>query len=580
MRGSIFHRPRFAAQPSVSLLGRTPGHYAGDPPSAVARAAFAALDASTRVVDANVMLPIAHSTRPMRIAVLAPGRWLDPILDASGALACEWLALAGLNPSVLEGDDPFEDLRTLSLDAIVSTTPDGGLLVHTPCAPRHDAAWFDWNQPRPLSYGGIFPMRIDVQRVSIPPSNSAFTKGAASYASPELVRLIIESAALFSRVPARLERDQLNRGRAAVLAPVPAPLPRHWSDNDTDTVDQRTTLAAKAVYALRDMLFEACHRASEQVWTPESRVAARLAGAWAATDAPTPSLELRRTVLEWCAAALPDDPETLLRLGAARVSVLDDIAGFNVFDRAAARILADKPDVVDASCFVLAELEHNGEPDNARLGRVAAGVCMLASTCPVAHVPHVLDDLREDMLKSEMLVGMDQDRRVLEETFSRVRFARLGPASFAATEASAMSEADPTAKTTAKPTAKPTTKAATNTSGRTSSSTRSRTQPKAVPSGSKPAPNSKATPKAKSKPQAQTKRAKPVRSKAVERLVTAVAAKKSRAKVTSNAAMPKPIAPPPRTRAKIAEAEFAAQLATSTQAAEQGNTRKTGKAAA
>lgn len=416
MRGTLLARTRQALAAQASLIDRSKGLYLGEAPGAVARAAWSAVDASARLVDAPAALPVSHATRPLRFALLTPGRWADKLMHAQGVLACEWLVMGGASNDA----DLWRVAHALAIDAIIARDAHGNYVVWTQETPDRSAAWDDWSQAHTVSYATTFPFRLDCARVTIP--GQVVVGGATRMPEPTLVRLLVEAAAMFSRVPVRLDKDQINRGRAPVMAPIPLLVPVDARDADSNRLRE----GARAVEALREALFKACLAAGDTVWTGLSQVAARVAGAWASVDAPGADLATRLEVLEWCAAALPDDPQTLLRLGAARIAAVDDIGGLNALDRAAACMLRDTELPAEAAGFIQAELERSVEPDDVRLGRIAAGICMLASGCSETHMDHVLEDLRDDMAKSEMLVGMDQDRRVLEEIFDRVRFARVG----------------------------------------------------------------------------------------------------------------------------------------------------------
>lgn len=416
MRGTLLNRSRVAPTAQASLIDRSKGLYVGEAPGAVARAAFAAVDASARLVETPAALPVSYATRPLRLGLLAPGRWADMLMNTKGVLACEWLVVSGAHNDA----ELWRTARALAIDALVSRDAQGNYVVWTQEAVDRPAWCDDWAEARPVSYATVFPMRLDCSRVTIP--GQVVVGGATRMPEPTLVRLLVEAAAMFSRVPARLDKDQINRGRLPVYAPIPQLVPVEARDPETN----RQREGARAVEALREALFKACLAAGDTVWTGLAQVAARVAGAWASVDAPGADLGTRLEVLEWCAAALPDDPETLLRLGAARIAAVEDIAGLNAMDRAASRILAMTEPPAEASGFIQAELERGVEQDDVRLGRIAAGVCMLACSCHESHMQHVIEDLRDDMAKSEMLVGMDQDRRVLEEIFDRVRFVRVG----------------------------------------------------------------------------------------------------------------------------------------------------------
>lgn len=410
------NRTRHASAAQASLIDRSKGLFAGEAPGAVARAAFAAVDASARLVETPAALPVSYATRPLRLALLAPGRWADLLMNAKGVLACEWLVIAGAHNDA----ELWRTARALAIDAIISRDDSGNYVVWTQESVDRPASCDDWAEARPISYATVFPVRLDCSRVTIP--GQVVVGGATRMPEPTLVRLLVEAAALFSRVPARLDKDQINRGRLPVFAPIPQVVPVESRDAEAN----RAREAARAVETLREALFKACLAAGDTVWTGLAQVAARVAGAWASVDMPGADLGTRLEVLEWCSAALPDDPETLLRLGAVRIAAVDDIGGLNAMDRAASRLLAMLEPPAEASGFVQAELERGVERDDVRLGRIAAGVCMLACSCHESHMSHVIEDLREDMAKSEMLVGMDQDRRILEEIFDRVRFVRVG----------------------------------------------------------------------------------------------------------------------------------------------------------
>ncbi len=327
---------------------------------------------------------------PLRIGVGLSHDLLDALVSTSGDLAVTWVR------AERTGDDR-EECGDLGLDALVRRGEFGPLTIAVPESPGRDAPWHDWSLPRPLSYASIFSARVDPGRVSVHDADE-LGRGDAP-----VLRALIEAAAALGRTPARLSLADRLLGRAPRIA-----RPGHtWATGDD------------ALLRLAEPLDRGV-----DVRASLARPAARAVGAWLAST-PTPvDVPTRRSGIEAAAAILGDEPEALLRLTAVRFAAHDDAGAFDALQRADRLIRAARPEPsTDQFAFLESEVKH-GLHDPMTLGRVAAGICLIAATRPAEHLPHLRDDLMEDLRFAEWLVGRDQDRALLLDAFRMLERAR------------------------------------------------------------------------------------------------------------------------------------------------------------
>jgi hypothetical protein len=147
-------------------------------------------------------------------------------------------------------------------------------------------------------------------------------------------------------------------------------------------------------------------------------------GAFLSTSPNWSSDAARIAAMDDCARLSADEPQTMLRLAAVRLGMGQDDAGLDAVERAD-RMLRDNQLVSSTTqeAFIRSELEH-GHPGPLTIGRLAAGICLLVSTMPASRVPYFRDDLLDDMRFSALLIGRDQDRKLLIQVFRALERVR------------------------------------------------------------------------------------------------------------------------------------------------------------
>lgn len=313
----------------------------------------------------------AADSAPLSVGLDVGPELAASVMKASTPTAVRWVDLAGPGASSHHGP----------LDAAVSAG-NGLLRITTRESEEREASWYDWSNPRPLSYSSVFPLRVDPSRLTL---------GEWDGASPEAVAALAVAAAALSRSPARLTLADRLAGRRAVSAAT------------VDAAMQRLVEVA---------LDEDC--------PPALRAPAlRAAGAYLST-AERADAALRLRVARAAASALPGEPEAHLRLAAACFAGMDDEAGYDAAARAELLIRSTRPEPIQNHLAFLQSEVELGLPTPATLGRVAAGIALVCACAPVERVPYMRDDLLDDLRYSGWLVGRDQDRAVLIELFRRL----------------------------------------------------------------------------------------------------------------------------------------------------------------
>lgn len=367
-----------------------------------ARAASAGVELVTRTVARGVEETLcawhdrlAWPARPVRVGLAVGPELARSIVECEGSSRVEWFTL----PYGVTGPGACE---RYVLDAAVGGGPGTGVTVFTSVAQGREAAWYDWAGQRPLSYASVFPGRTDAERVTL--------EGAARLPQDHtLVRALIESAAVLSRTTERLNLGDRIRGRRPLTA-----------------IDRLTRFGEHS-----DPVDECVRRVGELLIADERRAygagelrgAARVVSAYLAGRAGEPDESDRRHV-ESAAEIAGDEPEVMLRLGAVRIGAGDDEGGVEALLEAD-RLLRGKPPAhsADQLLFVQSEIE-NGSGGRMTLGRVAAGICILAVTSPAERLAYLRDDLLDEMRHSGWLLGEQADRALLQEVFRALERAR------------------------------------------------------------------------------------------------------------------------------------------------------------
>ncbi len=361
-------------------------------PSQVARGLGASSE-RLRSLEVRCISLLDHArtpVTPLRVGLGLPPELADAMISTAGDLSVTWVRVERT------GDNQAE-CRDLGLDAVVRRGEFGPLAIATPEATGRDASWHDWALARPLSYASVFPARVDAGQVTIVDADEL------GRADAPMLRALIEAAAALGRSPSRLSLPDRVLGRTPRTA-------RHGHGS---------AVGEDALLRLAEPLARGL-----DVRASLARPAARALGAWLASTPEPIDTAVRRAGIESAAAVLIDEPEALLRLAAVRFGAHDDAGAFEALQRADRLIRAARPQpITDQFAFLESEVKL-GLHEPMTLGRVAAGICLVAATRPADHLPHLRDDLMEDLRFSEWLVGRDQDRALLLDAFRMLERAR------------------------------------------------------------------------------------------------------------------------------------------------------------
>jgi hypothetical protein len=324
--------------------------------------------------------------RPLRIGLDLDRQQKSALTSLAGLAHVEWV-------DVPSGLDDAGDCRRLLLDAIVRQPPTGPSRISTSFSSAREPAWYDWSAPRPLTYASVFPARVDPERVTL--ADVDLAKGQdVIWAARTL-----EAAAYLSRSPARIGLAARLRGRR------PIPL-------DDRRIEEAMTSLAESLAPV------------EQPAPILARGIARVIGAHFCSDATGAEISARLRLVECARRILPTEPESTLRLAAARFGALEDDQAIDLLLQADDMLRRDTAGAdFDHLAFVQSEVEH-GAAGPLTLGRVAAGICLVAANCPDDRFEHVREDILDDLRFSGWLIGRDHDRAVLIEVFARLKKAR------------------------------------------------------------------------------------------------------------------------------------------------------------
>jgi hypothetical protein len=323
----------------------------------------------------------AADTKGLRIG-LDVGPELNRALRTLGAEGApvQWVQLP-------VGAEAGSMMRRLRLDAVVRQEAGQSLAVIAAESDSRDAAWYDWGTARPLTYGSVFPTRVDPARVTIADVDAADVNEAA------VLYAVVIAAATLSRIEPRLSLTDRLRGRSPCTS-MGADSPAH----------QRMMSLARVL-------------AASSAATPVRKAAARAVSAFvAASDAWIPPEE-RRAAVRAAMVVAGDEPEVQLRAAAVGLSCDDDAMGFAALGRASSLLRSGGTAAeVDHLAFLQSEVEC-GSQGPLTLGRVASGVALVCATSAAERVPFIRADFMDDVRYSAWLVGRDQDRAVLFEVF-------------------------------------------------------------------------------------------------------------------------------------------------------------------
>lgn len=284
-------------------------------------------------------------------------------------------------------------LRRLRLDAIVVQPAHAPLRVALPESPEREAAWFDWSAERPLSYASIFPLRIDPAQVTL---------GEVDWfdaAEVTLLRAIVEVGSMLGRHPSRLSAADRLAGR----------------------VESQGPGRGGEGHSMQNLMAGLSH-ALERVepGSTMAKAAARAVGAYFAGGAEGARPDLRRRAVEVAGRILEPEAESQLRVAAVRLADGEAESAVESMRRADAILRPKAPGVhIDHLAFMQAELAL-GTPNAATLGRIGAGLGLLAATTAPERLEYLKDDIAEDLRYSGLLIGRDQDHAMLLDLLRRL----------------------------------------------------------------------------------------------------------------------------------------------------------------
>lgn len=282
--------------------------------------------------------------------------------------------------TVPPGRGDAEDLQRHRLDALIVAHSEQGLRVITREHPDAPAARPDWTTPGALSYARVFPVRLDSSALTI------HRVDLTSSAECSLVGMLAVTTAALSRTSPRITLADRLVGRAG---------------------DDLPDACIACLGAQLGTMERSLH-------TPDAaRLAARLVSAWSAT----PNRDVEPTLAAIAAdAALDradDEAHVVLRALAAHAAAGDDAGAFALMSRVRDALhAAPAPDPDADMLFVQGELEQAGS-DPSAIGRLVAGLCLVAGSLPADRAQHVIGDFLDDILHADWLVGRDQDRALI-----------------------------------------------------------------------------------------------------------------------------------------------------------------------
>jgi|GEM_PF-4805713 len=344
-----------------------------------------ASEASVNEIEDRVARSLSQwPARALRIGVQGPRSLGSSMAAAIDPSLATWLSIA-------PGLDADAAMRRRGLDAVVIASDDR-IVVRTPMRGDRPGAWHNWCQPRPISFLSAFPGRIDTEEL-------AFSDAVRDDAAQVLGSLVALAAAT-ARDAMRTDLSDRLRGRAF--------MPR---------------LAHEAL----DALVRQARRYGPTFSGDElSRATARVLSAASACESFRLSDATRRSIAELASGLAGDEPEVMLRVGAARMSDLDDDAALDALLRAE-RMLRDARVLpgVDHSAFVLAEIGA-GAHGPLGIGRIAAALTLSLSQMRVDDIAFTATDVIDDLRHCEWLIGRDQDCAMLLSLCRTIEKTRRG----------------------------------------------------------------------------------------------------------------------------------------------------------
>lgn len=332
---------------------------------------------------------------PLRVGVDLDARLLERLEAASGSLPIAFVPFVG-------GDDAAL-WRRLGLDAVISHDgADGPLTIRMAEAPRATAAWHNWAEALPLSYASLFPQRIDPACIVLD-SFDWSDDGAV-----DVLRSLLESAALLSRYPARLGLGDRIRGRRALALLPGSPLV-------SDPALDRAMSHMAAVLETR----------TRGLCGPAERAAMRVLAAYLAWTGCGLLPEDRVSAARTIGRLGPGEGETCLRACVAAFAGGQEVLGFDLMLTGHDRLAVERPQpLFDPMEYLLSDIAFNrGGAET--MGKLAAGLAYATALVERPRLAYILDDLRDEVVGAQWLIVNADTREAVLAMIDALAAARL-----------------------------------------------------------------------------------------------------------------------------------------------------------
>lgn len=339
--------------------------------------------------------PGATLASPLRVGVAFDDRHVEQLEAARGSLAVAFIPFHG-------GDDAGL-WRRLGLDAVIAQDgPESALTIRLAEAPRTTAAWHDWSDSLPLSYASLFPLRLDPALVTL--DGFDWNDDGAV----DVLRSLLESAALFSRYPARLGVGDRAIGRKPLALLPGSPL---VSDPALDR-------------AMGHMASVLGSRTRGQCADAE-RAAMRVLGAYLAWTGCGLLPEDRVAAARTIGRLGPGEGETCLRACVAAFAAGQEVLGFDLMLTGHDRLASERPQpLFDPMEYLLSDIAFNrGGAET--LGKLAAGLAYATALVDRPRLAYILDDLRDEVVGANWLIVNADKREAVLAMIDALAAARL-----------------------------------------------------------------------------------------------------------------------------------------------------------
>lgn len=328
--------------------------------------------------------PGASLSRPLRIGIRIERPQFEALQQARHALEASFAPCPGSVDNA--------ELRRLGFDALIEGFGgEGGVVIRVAEAPDAPAAWHDWSMALPLSYASLFPDRIDPAVVTIDALDWS------QEGTVDLLRGLLETAALLGRYPSRLSVGDRLQGRPALGLMLGSPV---VSDPALD----------RAMANVAEILSE---RNTDGVGALEC-AAMRVLGAYVAWSGcgllPADRAQAARTI----GRLGPAEGETCLRACVAAFAAEQEVLGFDLMLTGHERLAVERPEpLVDPMEYLISDIAFNrGRAET--LGKLAAGLAYSTAFIDRPHLAYILDDVRDEVMSANWLtVNPDFRDRVL-----------------------------------------------------------------------------------------------------------------------------------------------------------------------